>query len=218
MRQERRLARLLSTLRARVAKLDALNAAAYLNDTSEARRLCSFATIELQTSWTNFVRSFYLSSAYLSPKSLAGSTIRHSNSAVTDERSALILAIQTLRNTNFSVPVHEPISSRDEPDWKAKPILLNLDRAMGFSNGASILSALSYPANFFEELFPLRNFFAHRDHKGADRIRNLAWRRFRVRSIQHPSELLLRPVPNRSGSLFRSWAAEIVDVATLLCT
>lgn len=217
MHRQRKLSALLADLQLRTSRLDALDSQIFMQPTPYARRTASYMTLELLTAWSSFSREFYLSSAYCATKTVGGTRVHHATPGVVDKRSALILAIRTLRNPNYSIPPHKPISPRDEPDWKAKGTLLSLSAAIGFSNAPAILSGLSYPATFFDELAVFRNFFAHRDEGTAGRVARLAKARYQVHSFGHPAELLLRPLPNRPGRLFLTWSSEVKTVAALMC-
>lgn len=146
-----------------------------------------FLTIEALTAWSNFAREFYLSCAYLYPKTIGGQHVSHANATIIDERQALIHSIFVLKGKVFAGPRITPF---DEPTWREKRTLSRLSQSVGLSNNAAIVSGLSYQTTFFEEAHTLRNFYAHRSKGTAEKVFDLALRKYGLPTLPHPSELI----------------------------
>src|SRR5205823_2817708 len=121
-------------------------------------------TIELLNTWTNFVRSFYLSCC-LNAKPEFSPRIGVTGLPL---RTAEVLAIDTaIQITKPSLYLKHtpgaPWSRRDEPSWHDPRTLLKLSQSLGFSNEADIQAAVSINPRVLLDLPVFRNFFAHRN-------------------------------------------------------
>src|SRR5579864_6728388 len=77
MRPNSDLSQLSAALRSRIVRLNYLYALRTPQDTADLDRLTAYCTIELANSWTQFMRSFYLSCAG-NARQRSGARVRHS--------------------------------------------------------------------------------------------------------------------------------------------
>lgn len=216
MRRTRELEALAAQITHRTNRLFALAGATLARADPEAYRTVSYVTVEALSAWSTFSREYYLSCAYLSPKTVSGAVIQHGQSSITDELTAVVSALRSL-NPGYQLPRSGRVDPRQEPDWKRKDVLLRLFNNLSFSNATSVASALSYPTTFFDQLPSLRNFFAHRDRRTAGKVRSLAYRNYGLARVRHPVDFVNDVLPNRSDSLLREWIADIQTIAVELC-
>lgn len=177
-------------------------------------RAVAFVTIELLSTWANFVRSYYLS-CWLSPVSLTGRKISL-RKPMGSSLGPLGYAITKWR------PRERPNATgtwdrRREPTWHDPKTLLVLASDLRFTNLQDIQEGLSGHTRAFIDLPVQRNFFAHRGHEtfraAMDNLR-----------IQHgvvgalsPSGGLVCPLPGRPQALLGDWIDDISLTAEYLC-
>lgn len=172
------------------------------------------------SAWTTFAREFYLSCAYLSPKTMLGNRVSHSESHVLlSERDSLLRSIQALRGGQaFGEASKKPkIAPRDEPTWHAKPTILKLASELSLSNSSAIIVGLSYPTTFFDNLPSVRNFYAHRSADTAAKVERLALKDYGVTGLGHPTSFVNQILPQRSDTLLAEWLTDMQAVSAGLC-
>lgn len=180
----------------------------------------AYVTIEAFTTWANFSREFYLSCAVMRPKTISGSRVLHQASDITDKRSALLRSIKRLKRTQeYDAAANAPrIPPRFEPAWHEKRTLLILSSDLELSNNASIVTGLSYPTSVFAELPTIRHFYAHRSQNTANKVATIAARQYRLRSLQHPGELINVTHAGRAQTLLAEWLSDMRAIGKALCT
>jgi hypothetical protein len=177
-------------------------------------RALTFVTIEALSAWSGFAREFYLSCAYLRPKTISGCHVSHKNTAIVDERLSLIHSIQVLKG---KVVTSQKITPRDEPAWHEKRTLPNLAANLAFSNNNSIILGLSYHTTFFDDLPTIRNFYAHRSQSIAQKIFNMAVKRYALGTTRHPSDLINTRFSGRVQTLIQEWLGDMRQIGLTIC-
>src|SRR6266481_6251368 len=147
----------------------------------------AFVTIEAQTAWVGFAREFYLSCAFLHPKTIAGQRVSHHNPSIIDEYRALLYSISALKGKVWAA---SRIPPQAEPVWHEKRALPLLSGGLALSNNASIISGFSYRTTFFDELPTMRNFYAHRSYGTAMKVFGIAARKYGAAKVLHPNDLV----------------------------
>jgi hypothetical protein len=106
----------------------------------------------------------------------------------------------------------------DEPAWHAVPDYLSLCRSVGFSNLGQILGAFSYPSDFFEQLTPLRNFYAHRCDETFRRACRVGVKLgLSPKPDLRPTQIMCSRLPGRPQNIVADWLDDIENVIELLC-
>jgi hypothetical protein len=176
-------------------------------------RALSFVLMEALTTWSNFVREFYLSCAFLHPKTISGSHVSHIETSIRNERDALVHAIQVLKGRRISKPT---IGPHDEPSWREKRALSSLSQSMTLSNNPAIVAGLSVSTTFFDQAHTVRNFYAHRSERTATSVRDLARREYGI-GIAHPNSLINAVLAGRVETLLQEWLGDIREIAQIMC-
>jgi hypothetical protein len=213
MRRQTCLYRLNRSLQKRINRLEAIAGPVVGKDGSDIDRAVSFTLVELMTSWSNFVREFYLSCATLAPKTISGSRVTHSKTGLNNERDALIFAIAVLKAKTITKPRIAPL---DEPTWREKRALATLSQNLGLSNNTAIVNALSYSTTFFDHAHTVRNFYAHRSEGTVVRVLDLALRDYGLR-ISHPHALMNKIHPGRTDTILQEWLSDVRVIANTMC-
>lgn len=177
-------------------------------------RAVAFVTIEAQSAWSGFAREFYLSCAFLHPKTIGGKHVSHSDPTIVNERLALLHSIHVLKGKNLTTP---KIAPREEPSWHEKRTLPKLANSLSFSNDPAVLTGLSYPTTFFDELPTVRNFYAHRSFGTVDKVFGLATRKYRSITINHPNELINVIFAGRAQTLLQEWLTDMKQIGFAIC-
>ena len=214
MRRRTCLARLNKSFARRISKLEAVAFRISGRSGHDVDQALSFVLIETLTAWSNFVREFYLSCAFLNPKTISGQHVVHANGAVVNERDALIHSILILRAKTITKPRITPF---DEPTWREKRTLSSLSQSLALSNNQAIVSGLSYQTGFFDEAHIVRNFYAHRTGDTASKVADLAVRKHGLVLLKHPSELVNVIFLGRTQTLIQEWLGDIRVIGTTIC-
>lgn len=209
MRRSQRLELLVRQLDRRLGRLLALAREEENRTSPKSRRLVSYVAIEAVSAWNTFCREYYLACVLLEPFTRSHTKVVHNASGtILNERTALIEAIRRNHKPRFNPDVNAAISSRDEPDWKSKGVLLKLSGSLQFSNHGQIVNAFSYRTTALSDLPSVRNFFAHRDRNAAERIRELARYRYNTPYLSHPAELINSILTARTDTLLAQWISD----------
>jgi hypothetical protein len=218
MSRLRSLAALNRSFTARIHRLEFIAATVTGRTGAEADRAVAFAIIEALTTWANFSRDFYLACAIRCPKTVTGARVSHAVPNIGNERLALLHAIQVLKPNRYNAAVKSvTISPRDEPTWHEKICLLRLSANIKLSNQASILSGLSYPTTFFNQLPVIRNFYAHRSYITVEKVRNLAQQQYGIGHLQHPCNFINQVHVGSTQTLLSEWLGDMRSISGLLC-
>jgi hypothetical protein len=220
MRRHRRLSVLHNALNKRVVRLEKLvvdTTGRSIDPLSE--RQVAYAMIEALSSWSAFIREFYLSCALFQPRTIRGNPVTHSSLAIADEFTALCGALGALGQTyalTRSVSART-VSPRDEPTWHDPSTLVRLSSNIGLSNSTSVLAAFAYPTTFFRDAPAVRNFYAHRNAESAARVSRLAAREYNMLTVRRPSELITTLFHSRGQTLLEEWLEDIRLISYELC-
>jgi hypothetical protein len=88
---------------------------------------------------------------------------------------------------------------------------------LALSNGNSVVTALSYPTSFFDDLSTVRNFYAHRSKGTAVKVRSIARKHIATRSIDHPSDLVNLVILGKTQTLVEEWLGDMRQVGFAIC-
>jgi hypothetical protein len=177
-------------------------------------RAIAFLAIESLTAWSSFAREFYLSCAFLYPKTMSGQHVSHQNTSITDEYMALNHSILIIKGKPVSAP---RIAPRDEPPWHEKRVLSLLSGSLSLSNNRSIINGLSYQTTFFEHLPTLRNFYAHRSESTAAKVLRIAHSKYGIISARHPNDLANFLFAGRVQTLIQEWLSDMKQIGLTIC-
>jgi hypothetical protein len=171
-------------------------------------------TIELLNTWTNFVRSYFLS-CILKPRRMRGGIVTATKFAGTAFNDAITVVMA--RHKKFTKPPASGVwPRRDEPAWHDRHVLMTSCDDLGCSNIDHIRAALSMPTRVFEHLPQFRNFYGHRNEKTAGTARAIA-PFYAIPSFRHPTDILTRPPSGRPSALLVDWIDDVAGVVDFLC-
>ncbi|HLG89222.1 MAG TPA: hypothetical protein VKZ79_18735 [Alphaproteobacteria bacterium] len=214
MRRRTCLKRLNRAFVGRIRQLEAVAMEIVGKNGHDIDRAIAFIAIESGSAWSGFVREFYLSCAFLCPKTISGSHVTHTKPNITNERQALIHSIGELKGKRHG---SAQIYPRDEPAWHEKRVLPQLSASLSLSNSASIINGLSYQTDFFDNLPTVRNFYAHRSLYTAAKIFALAKRKYGYVGLSHPNELVNTIQLGRPQTLLQEWLTDMKEISIILC-
>ena len=168
------------------------------NDRDERR--VAYAIIELQNTWAEFSQALFLTYA-LRGVAPSGVRVTHNLVGVIDKQAAISTASSQFNGRR--------------PPWHEPATLRRLSQHFGFSNHADIVAGLSVQTRLFQDLPPVRNFYAH---KGQDTNRKACRvaQHYGVRAPKHPTELVSAVQSGRPQSIGEDWASDLVNVVTAL--
>ena len=215
MRPSRRFSILQFIASARLRKLRNSASSACLSlPLPTAKTTISHAVVESLNTWTEFVRSYYLS-CILKPKRVRGGRVAASAFTGTTFNDAIGVAMARHR-PQTPLPASGRWVRRDEPTWHDPYVLLNSCADLGCSNLTQIQSGLSLPTRVFIDLPVFRNFFAHRNHATAASARVLA-SHYSIPSYHHPIDILANLPAGRPEPLIADWIDDMLCVIEFLC-
>jgi hypothetical protein len=173
----------------------------------------TYLVLELQSTWANFVRAYYIS-AMLSAKTKAAHRIA-TNQVIASVDQAIGLAVRLWHPT--AVPdASGRWHRRDEPTWHDPNILFRLAATYAFSHSADIQAALSMQSRAFIDLPVVRNFFGHRNQATRDAALAVGLQ-YGISGLKSPSQLLASRPLGRPQSLILDWIDDITATVQLLC-
>ena len=208
-----RLTKLQRRASRRLARLRPVAHSLALPATAEKDRLAAWVVIEARNLWAEFLRAYYLSGA-IRTHAASGMPVFFTTISFPDAGAALIFSAQ-LKNKKFT---KRAVRRRDEPPWHVSRDYLSLCRKVGFSNLTQILSAFSYQTDFFEQLTPVRNFYAHRCDETFRRAGQVGIRLgLSSKPDLRPTEMMCSKLPGRPQSVVSDWLDDIENVIGLLC-
>lgn len=173
----------------------------------------SHVAINLQNSWANFVKAYYLSCSFgTKTKSLKAVRSPHYFS---DQNSAIGFAIQAIKPhalPNAAGKWHR----RDEPAWHDMNNLLNLSTRLNFQNNGELQNAFSLNLAVFQHLPVFRNFYAHRNRQTLEAVQLISFQ-YGLPSNSRATELLLSNPRSRPQLLVLEWIDELRITADFMC-
>src|SRR5207237_1032822 len=104
MRRRTSLERLHKSFAHRIGQLEVVANGVAGKNGHDIDRAIAFVAIESLSAWSSFTREFYLSCAFLNPKTITGSHVSHHDTTITDEYLALIHSILILKGKSISAP------------------------------------------------------------------------------------------------------------------
>jgi hypothetical protein len=214
MRRRTSLERLNGSFVHRIRQLEVVANSVAGKSGHDIDRAVAFVAIESLSAWSGFVREFYLSCAFLHPKTIGGQHVSHRNMAITDEYLALHHSVLIMKGRSISAP---RIAPRDEPAWHEKTVLARLSASLSLSNNQVVISGLSYQTTFFDQLPTLRNFYAHRSEATAAKVLRIAQRNYGAIAVRHPNELVNVLFAGRVQTLIQEWLSDMKQVSSAIC-
>lgn len=187
-----------------------LRAARRTTSRSEHERRIAYAIIELQNTWCEFARALFLSCA-IGGREPNGATVTHRFTSIKTAEDAIAEAVCFFRPWMKG----KKLSRRDEPVWHQSITLTRLATHFDFSNRAAILAGLSVSTTFFDDVPPVRNFYAHKNAGTAETVRRIAHRRGIVR-LRHPSVLVTAVRRGRPQSIGEDWVSDAISIVEAL--
>ena len=186
-----------------------------LPPTAEKDRLIAWVVIEARNLWAGFLRAYYLSGA-IRTRTASGIPVSFTSMRFPDAKAALVYSVQLLKNPKFT---RSGVRRQDEPPWHVVTDYLSLCKKVGFSNLPQILGALSYRTDFFEQLTPVRNFYAHRCDETFRKACQVGIKLgLSSKPDLRPTQILCSKLPGRPQNLITDWLDDIENVIQLLCT
>lgn len=213
MRRRTSLERLNRSFVHRISQLEFVANGVAGKEGRDIDRAVAFLVIESLSAWSGFAREFYLSCAFLNPKTITGHHVNHQVAVIKDERLALIHSIRILKGKSTSSP---RIAPRDEPAWHEKSALARLSASLSLSNNQSVINGLSYQTTFFDQLPTLRNFYAHRSEGTSAKVLRLAHRQYGL-VIRHPNELVNKLLAGSIQTLIQEWLSDMKKISMTIC-
>jgi hypothetical protein len=195
----------LSLIEARLAKTGL--------DPKDAERNVALCLIDAQSTWSLFVRSFFISCFVGAARGGGGHVTTTAPGPYTPAdaiRWASVAMDSRLAKKKKLAPL-------DEPRWHLALTLPRLAQYAKFSNGAQILAAFAVPGQAFDDLPKARNFFAHRSHHTAGTLKGIAGG-YRLPATIRAGEIPGHPHVARPGSIAEYWVAQIIATVRLLPT
>lgn len=204
------LERLFSSTRGRLRQLRA----AWARELAAREVETAFVVIELQSTWANFMRAFFISCAF-GARTGSGTPSRLELAPVLSENDAIGLAIKTKK------PTARPKSSgawdrRDEPKWYEVQTVLSILQKQKLSTLEDVQAAFSTGDRTFEDLPTVRNYFAHRSWQTELAARAVG-RHYGIPATLRPTQILgSRPI-GRPRPLLAEWIDHVEFTAEFLC-
>jgi len=212
MTVEPRLASLRRQALRRLDRLALLYVQAATGPPEELDRIVAHVVIETASTWAQYCRFYYLSSA-LGARDATGRPVLRPANRLGSVDAALTRAIYKF-NPRLRGKTG-PWDPRDEPDWTDPSVLSKAVRLVGASNAPQVARAVSANTRALRDLRTFRNFYAHRGHRSAERARELASRQYRLRNRAHPTQLLWSFPPGATERLLGAWLSDIRVVVEL---
>lgn len=166
--------------------------------------------INMQTFWSNWCRSLYLSSCF-GARTTSGNLAISALPLVSDD-DAITVAI---KGALVPVPVL-PWPSWNEPHWFSPSDLATIVGRAQLSNGASLVTVLNSMPPTIQHLRISRNYLAHRNI-ALKQIALSIGPSYLIGSAKQVSEILLFVEPGRSISVIERWTYDLRRAARALC-
>lgn len=172
----------------------------------------SSACIGLLSTWSNFVRAYYLS-CFIHPRREGGGHVGVDSAFDgLSFQDAIGHAVATLRGN----PPGGPWRRRDEPTWHDPYTLRTLTASIGCSNTQDVIDGLGIESRVFTDLPTFRNFYAHRNWGTFDAAVGLRMHH-QIATRKSPTAVLLSCAYQRPQALLLDWVSDIQDVVEYLC-
>jgi hypothetical protein len=173
--------------------------------------LVTFSAIEMHSAWVQFARSYFLSCA-IGAMRANGQHVLHNLTMIKSADDALREAVYHMRPSIRGKARWKP---RDEPNWMARRTLIELAKHFGFSHTIELSGALSLQTRVFDDLPPLRNFFAHRSRDTFAVALGVA-SAYQLAGL-HPSRFVVSRAPGRPDVVGEEWLDDLLDTAAAIC-
>lgn len=173
-----------------------------------------YLAIELQNTWSQFARSFFLACAFHATRGSGGRIA--TTAYCPDERTALALIIPIWR-PSATLLSNGSWHRRDEPAWHDPNVILKCLTKIGASNLADVQAGLSSGSRALTDLPVFRNFFAHRNRQTEAAAMKIA-PNYGIPATFRPSRILLERGTGRPHSLLRDWVGDIRFTIQYLCS
>ncbi len=204
MRAVTDLARLEHAARRRLGRLEALLVKCQMPPASGQERDIALCLIEAQSTWSQFVRHFFVS-CVLGARRIGGTRTGVTVAGLHTTEDVIKWASAVIKPATKGKKALGPL---DEPPWHLGWVLPRLAQKVGLSNEPQIISGFAIPARALDDLPIARNFFAHRSHVTAADLQAIAPRYGLTGSIR-AGVLPGYPDPRRPYSIAAGWVAEL---------
>jgi hypothetical protein len=161
------------------------------------------AVVRLHDAWARFCRELIIRSASVTTESATGFV---SQPAPDIERRQHVLP-------KWAASFKKPKPAGWEPRWGDPTEALDAANRVGVNNAGRIASGLAATPNPLDDLRRVRNFLAHRGHKGADDVAQIAVALGEPRGTP-VHELIVVPVPP-GETVFMTWVRGLEAMAYL---
>ncbi len=218
MNQRRHLDQLWRVAQKRYRRLraESLKLAVSTADPEARRRRVPLLMIDGINQWSNFARSFFLSSA-LGCRSQGGRWIVGGGLPTARQREVIVAAIHAAAPRNVvQLPPAGPIDRRLEPTWSDPNVLIQAGQAIGLTNQQDIINAFSPFPGFIVDWLCVRNFYAHRNADAYESARTVLTRHGVVFGSD-VSEWMLRAGLAGYRPLLVDWCLEMELRCEYLC-
>jgi hypothetical protein len=195
------------SLRGRIRRVRALTARARITSGHDRRIFTSHCVIELDNLIINGLR-YFVGSCLTKTRTTSGRVVTASMKFNNQEEvGAHILSV--LNGTKY-LRQGSPttISRRDEPTLRNPRDLQRVLASVSASNMVSVQNALALNYTVFDEIAPMRNFYAHRNASTFDRARRTA-RTWGIVQMDHVDEIAVKSRPLRPVPILDDWLSEV---------
>jgi hypothetical protein len=182
-------------------------------------RVVAFVVIEALNTWASFCRSFYLSCVFRARRANGAKVALGKEAHIVTRDQAIEFAVLTVRGHSYVQNHRGPWKWRDEPKWYDPSVINNISPRLALSNLAQIQGAFGIPTVAFSEIPVFRNFFAHRNHDTASRVRSLITRSYTTYGFSrrtNPSAFLCARLPARPQNVLADYIDDIRNVTALM--
>lgn len=213
MRAVTDLAKVRHGARRRLAKIGV--AAKYCPKDDAVRRnaTLTWAVIELDNLIISLARQFLVSSL-MRCRTSTGSRVQHTQPTMSQVDAAFFI-MSVLEPKKYSKLIGSSLSRRDETVIRDPTRIMKVAAAAGLSNSASILTALSFPTQVFNEISKVRHFYAHRNQETAGAAVSLALGRGLPPPLQ-AWDVVAMPLPGGPYCLLDEWLYDLGQFQELL--
>jgi len=172
----------------------------------------AYLAIEVENTWSNFVRALYVSMADGVRLEDGGFTTLTPRRTMND---AIGFAVQRWR-AKAAPKADGSWHRREEPAWHDTSTMLTLCRDLHATNLADVEAAFSSGTLVFTDLVVFRNYFAHRNQGTKQAARDLA-PRYGIAASLTPAEILLSRALGRPEPVLIEWIDDLIFTAEYLC-
>lgn len=182
-------------------------------DLNQVEAQTAALVINLQSFWSNWCRSYYLSVA-LGSYSSSGLFIR-SGLPINSDHDALTVAIRG--SLTPKKPIPPQWAGYQEPHWHAPLDLADIIQSSQVTNFPTLCGFLRSAPAGISHLRIIRNYYAHRNHELLTSALSLG-PAYLVGSPKRPSDILFFVETGRTVSVIDRWLLDIRRLAGALCS